>query len=54
MKDIDGNDACDEADQTGEQHQPPVMLIRQAAKYTEHVIRPLFLPTNNLVEYCSR
>ncbi|WP_246735238.1 hypothetical protein [Bradyrhizobium sp. S69] len=40
MKDIDRDNACDEANQTGQQHQPPIVLNGKTAKNTEHVIRP--------------
>jgi len=55
MKDIDGNNACDETDQTGQQHQPPIVLNGKTGKNTEHVMRPwLLLPTDSLTRYSSR
>jgi hypothetical protein len=30
MKDMDGHDACEEADEAGEQDQSPIVLGRQA------------------------
>ena len=40
MKNIDRNKAGYEANQTGEQNKPPVVLIRKTGKNTEHVIAP--------------
>ena len=47
MKDIDGNNAGDETNQTGEQNQPPVVFTGKAGKNAEHANRlRLFAPTN--------
>ena len=53
MEDIDGDNACAEADQAGEQNQSPVVLGSKAGENAEHVvIRPrLFLPVNTLIRY---
>ena len=40
MKDMDGDDACNEADEAGEENKSPVVFDRKAAKNAEHVIRP--------------
>jgi hypothetical protein len=40
MKNIDRSNACNEADQTGEQYKPPIMLGSKTGKYAEHAIGP--------------
>jgi hypothetical protein len=36
MEDVDGNNTCDETNETGEQNKPQVMLTGNARKNTEH------------------
>ena len=38
MKNMDGNNACDETDQASEQNEPPVVVPGKAGKDAEHVI----------------
>jgi hypothetical protein len=46
MKDVDRGNACNEANQTGEQYQPPIMLGGKTGKYAKHAIDPSsILPT---------
>ncbi|UPK40746.1 hypothetical protein IVB18_00175 [Bradyrhizobium sp. 186] len=41
MKDADGHNTCNEANQTSEHDKPPIMVFRDAGKNAEHSDRSL-------------
>ncbi|WP_334369290.1 MULTISPECIES: hypothetical protein [unclassified Bradyrhizobium] len=41
MKDVDGNGAGNEANQTSEQNKPPIVLGNKAIKNAEHITGPI-------------
>ena len=54
MKNMDGDDACDEANEAGEENKSPVVFDSKAAKNAEHVIRPwLYLTMVTRADYLT-
>lgn len=41
MKNRDGNNACNEANQAGEQNEPPIMIGSKTAENTKHIVDPI-------------